>query len=105
MRCAIVCSVLLLCAPAWAAAPVGLRAGETAPHDGVLLTLDDARACGRVATLLGECQRDLAARVPALPCVPMRVEVEVVRVPWWPVVVAGVVGIAAGGAAVWMVTR
>jgi hypothetical protein len=31
--------------------------------------------------------------------------VEVPRVPWWPVVVAGVVGIAAGGAAVWMVTR
>ena len=103
MRCAIVCSVLLLCAPVWAAEPVGLRAGEAAPHDGVLLTLDDARACGRVATLLGECQRDLAARVPALPCVPMRVEVP--RVSWWPVVVAGVVGIAAGGAAVWMVTR
>ncbi len=104
-------ALLLLPATAIAQAPVTLRAGEPAPYAGVLVTTADAALVPRLTTALRQCRSDLgAARARAcpecLPCpTPRPVRVEVVRVPWWPVVVAGAVGIVAGAYVGWRVTR
>lgn len=108
MKRAIAMLLLLLSAPAYAQAPVGLAQGRPAPYDGGLVTMDDAKLCARTAVLLGTCERDLAEsrrRVSSpLPCVPVTRIVEAPR-SWWPVVVVGVVGVLAGGYAGWRVAR
>ena len=111
MRPIAVVAVMLMSSTATATPCAGSRAidvGVPAPCAGTLIGADRVAAVVRLRAALDECRRQIAAPLPQA-CTPVVVEVptrvQVVRVSWWPVVVAGVVGIAAGGAAVWMVMR
>lgn len=111
MRPIALVAMLLMSSTAAATPCAGSRAldvGTPAPCSGTLIGADRVAAVVRLRAALDECRRQVAAPLPQS-CTPVVVEVptrvQVVRVRWWPVVVAGVVGLAAGGSAVWMVTR
>ena len=96
------------CRRAW-----GVRKGEPTPCAGVILPINAAKRCARLAVKLDqrglellECQRRLAAPLPQV-CTPTTLT-KIKHIPQprptWHIVAAAVVGFAAGALTVWRLT-